>query len=393
MQIWRDKVNTKPEGLVWAIVARFMAVALFFDSLAPLFPQIAKSYHISDGTFQAMLGASYVAFAFSQLISIFIINLIGPSRTSSLSCLYLGLAAILLCLIQDSHVFGAVLLSMFAINSMGSNATRVALRQATSDGAYKKIYAWATGAIEIKQIAMPLIAGALSAAFGWRVAMTALVTPVVVAGVSIELIDRRQPEKTVRAKTWAPGHSGWKTLLTMPAFVKPTLIAAAFQIAFAPLSARLPFLLANDARLTPTMVGLVLSASTSAVAGGLFVSGYLAPRWPGKALMQTGAMIMMASAIAMLFSHMLGVCCAIAAAIIMQAAFGFIIPPCSGGALSASEQHRITASAIFGFVQAIVAGLSVAIAGASGLAPTGAMTILPAITFATIVTAMVIIRE
>lgn len=366
--------KTKSRGLVWAAVTRFVTVALFFDALAPLFPQIAASHSLSDNFFQALLGGCYIAFACSQLASVPVIRVIGLYRTSALSCIFLGLATALIFINENAHLFAAVFISMFAVNSIGSNATRVVLRDATSDDGYKRLLAWASGAVEIMQIAMPLVAGVLVAAFGWRWALVALVAPVVIAGVWIEIVGRGQlgREDRIRsdASTSSEG-SSWKAVLARPAFIIPTLIAASFQVAFSPLSARLPFILSNEAELSPAMVGLVLSLASGVVALGFFVSGYLVAHLSSENLIQVGIALMTAGLAFMSVGYIWHVYYTISGIILLQAAFGFIITPCSGDALNTHGQHRPIASAVFGFVQPMAGGFSVAMTGVLGLPQIG----------------------
>lgn len=387
-------VNLQPKNLVWAAIARFVTVALFFDATAPLFPQMAASHQLSSGTFQTLLGVCYVTFAVVQLASAPVIEKIGLYRSSAFSCVYLGVASALLCSTRSPELFAAFFLSMFAVNSIGANATRVALREATSDAGYKRLFAWATGGIEIKQIVMPVIAGTIASAFGWRWALMALVVPVVIAGIWIEIADQGRQAKPDCAVSNNTGLSSWKTIVMMPAFLVPTLIAAAFQIAFSPLSARLPFILANEALLEPAMVGLVLSGASGLVATGLFLCGHLVSRWPSARLLSLGVGIMAGGLLLTILSNALGISYAIGGVILVQGALGFIVVPCSGDALSASETQRVKASALFGFIQAIVAGLSVTLAGVVGLPNVGGSITLTALSLGLILTiGMIAIRR
>ena len=76
---------------------------------------------------------------------------------------------------------------------------------------------------------------------------------------------------------------------------------------------------------------------------------------------------------------------AVAGILLVQGALGFIVVPCSEDALSAFENRRATASALFGFVQSVVGGLSVAVAGGVGASNVGVSAALTIISLCLII--------
>lgn len=367
-----DAASYESRRLVWGAVARFMLVALFFDALAPLFPQMAAGYEISPDQFQGIVGAAYIAFALSQLASVKAINLFGLYRTAAISCLYLGIASVLICLLREPIVFALLFVSMFVVNSVGSNATRVALRDATSDDGFRRLFALASGAVEIKQIAMPLLAGAVAAAYGWRPALLTLVTPVVLAGIFIELA-ARDGSRPNSQPVIESGFSRWAAIVTMPSFLAPTLIASAFQIAFGPLSARLPFVLSEASSLDSLTIGLVLSVASAAVALGFFASAHLSPRMSSTSIVLIGVALMVMGTATMTAGYAFGFGTTITGIVVVQSSLGFIMTACSGDALSASDRYRTNASALFGFLQPTAGGASVILAGTLPLSNVGTL--------------------
>ncbi len=145
-------MTASTKNIVWATAARFVAVALFFGALAPLIPRMAESNRFSSAAFQNIIGVCFVAFAIFQLISIPVISLIGLRRSASLSCLYIAVASVMLCMTNATYPFALIFVSLCAVNSIGSNATRVALRQATSRRGFKRIFAWASGGVQTAQM-------------------------------------------------------------------------------------------------------------------------------------------------------------------------------------------------------------------------------------------------
>ncbi|MFZ1181423.1 MAG: MFS transporter [Herbaspirillum sp.] len=353
-------------------MTRFVVVALFFDALVPLFPSMVTSYRLTDQQFQMVLGACYFAFAGAQLVSVSVISRLGLYGSVSVSCLGVGIAALCVCLADDAMLFATVLVFMFACNSIGSNATRVALRDASSDHGFKRLTAWLGSAVEIQQIAMPFLAGAMIATLGWRWALMALVAPVMVAGMWIGYAKKGRETALSRHATAA---SDWRKIASMPAFLRPTLLAVSFELAFMPISVRLPFVLSEEAGLEPFMMGLALSAASVAVAAGLLISGWLAPHRSSRMLVQCGAGMMAAGLACMLMSRSGDLAYAIVGMVIVQAAFGFIIIPCSADAMDACPSHRARASALFGFIQPVAGGAAMLATGAME-APSSSITMV-----------------
>lgn len=338
-------------------MVRFVVVALFFDALAPLLPYMADGNAISVQQFQTLLGACYLVFALSQLASASIIAVLGVYRAIALSSLSMSGVGLVMCLAEDAMVFSSMFLTLFACNGVGANATRVALRTASSEAGFKRLLAWITGAVEIKQMAMPVVVAAITAAFGWRWALAALVLPVLLVGGWMQLMPRQWPAAQANAVT-----SGWIKIASTRTFLMPTLIAAAFEIGFSPVSARLPFILSTELALSPLMTGLVLSCSSAAVAAGLLISGYLATSRSSRSLINLGLLLLCTGLCCTVAGTQFGWHYAVSGMIVMQTACGFIVIPCAADAINTVEVDRVRASALFGFVQPVVCGLAVAFA-------------------------------
>ena len=333
---------------------RFIVVALFFDALAPLLPTMALDNDISTRQFQFLLGACYVVFALSQLASACIAT-IGAYRAIAASSLLMSIAGFFMALADDALWFSSMFFTLFACNGIGASATRVALRAASTEAGFKRLLAWVTGAVEIKQIAMPLLVGAVAAGFGWRWALVALMLPVFAVALWMQLGYRQWHIVEHPVPT-----SGWCKIAASPAFFMPTLIAAAFEIGFSPVSAQLPFILSTDAGLDALMTGLLLSCSS-------------------RRLMKLGLLLMCVGLLCMLVGRYAELVYAITGMIAMQAALGFIVIPCAADAINTRHEDKAQASALFGFLQPVVCGVALALAAmmpASGVLLAIAMTLL-----------------
>lgn len=329
---------------------------------------MADSMAIAASSFQALLGASFLLFAFGQFLSVPAISCFGLYRTAGISSLYLIVAVFILAATSSSYAFAFVFLSMFVMNSIGSNATRVALRNIAGDEGFRRTYAYATSAVEIVQIAMPLVAGLIAARYGWQTALIALVAPVTMAGVLMIWLPSAEQNIHQTAAFW----SDWKIVLTLPSFLKPFAIAAAFQVAIGPLNVQLPFILTDIAGLSTLQAGLALSLSSVAIACGFLVAGWLAARTSSSVMLIMALLLTTAGWACMLISFTTGVYALVAGILIVQLAYGPIMVPCSGDAMNVPENLRAIASAIFGFTQPVVGGLSVLTVGITGVSATSA---------------------
>ncbi|QWK80361.1 MFS transporter [Ochrobactrum sp. BTU1] len=350
----------KDGNLVSAAVSRFVAVALLFDGLAPLFPSMAISGGLTPARFQSIIGCCYAIFACSQLISPLLIAAFGLYRSCAISCLYFGCAATVIACTHNPAVFIVFFSSMFAANSVGSNATRVALHQLTDPNRYKKVIGWVLALVEITQIAIPFLISAFAFAYGWRLALLFLAIPAVTVGCYVVSIDRRHwvRRDVPRARS---SKTDWQALFGMPVFLRPVLRVVAYQIGFSVLVARLPFIVEHQANLHQIVGGLILSLDNAFVALCLIVGGCRAPSYSSSILSRIGLSLMVMGVTTIGLSYFLGIYAAIVGIVLFNGAYGFIGVPGSADPLNVPEALRVKASGLLGFLQPMTGGLSVAI--------------------------------
>lgn len=367
MAIATQNKADESEAFPWSIIVRFATTALFFDALGPLLPQIAASFALDGNAFQVILGASYIAFAVFQLLSVSVIASIGLYRSILVSSLYVWVATVFMGLAGNVWILGAAFISLFAVNSIGSNATRVALRDAASDVRFKRWFAWATAVVQVKQTAMPLVASVIAGLYGgWQWAAVILAAPVAAAGVWAGFADRgrrvvrsRQDQRLSLKACFA--------LLRTPAFFLPVSAAAAFQLAFGPLSGRFPFILAAAFPASPGFAGLMISLSSAVMGVGFGVSGWLASRLTNARLVACGVGVLIPGLAFLTLGALGRIEAAIAGFLLVDFAYGFIMTPCTAAAMNVPAERRPLASGLFGFIIPLVNGAAVLLTGAAGL--------------------------
>ncbi|SDV47794.1 MFS transporter [Chitinasiproducens palmae] len=366
-----------------AIVWRYVAVALFFDSLPTLTPQLALAFGLSSNAFQTVLGSAFVAFALAQLASAPVIARVGTRTAIVCATLYLGVGATLVCLVTAPFAFVLIFLSMFAVNSIGSNATRLLTARLEQGGGRGVLFARAYGWAQAKNVVAPLLVGAIAATFGWRMALLMAIAPVIAVGIwvgsAMQRIDGISPDCSPRTRCWL-------AVLRSRSFIVPTLIAAAFQPAFGCAAARLPFHLADRVGADAFAIGLTVALASAAIATGVVVGSRLARRWSSRRSIAVGSLMMGAGLICLLLAQTdAPPIIATTGLIAIQSAYGFIVVPCLGEALDTTDERRLPASSLFGFVQPAIGGLSVALSGTSPLSDVATVTVLGTLSLTAIV--------
>ncbi len=348
------------------IIARFAVIALFFDALAPILPRMANAYGLEDAQFQIIIGLAFIAFAVMQLGSVYLINYFDIRKVIFSTCLVVFLCAVLIALNSDPLVLLIFFVLMFAVNSVGSNATRVELRNVTEHETFKKIFSNTTGAVQLLQILTPILAGLIIATYGWSWALVAIVSPVGLVGLWLFLLPKNE-EAAAGAKPKNADLSDVPDLFRMQGFLLPIAIVATFQIALAPVAVRLPFLLSTDMSATSETIGYVVAASHAVHAVSFFLMGYLVGKVEDIKLVFAGFLSLVAAGFLLYYAGSHSPLIALAGYFMVLASAGLVVTTCLGAALNIDPHYRALGSSVIGFVQPAVGGLSVLILGLSDL--------------------------
>lgn len=349
------------KSIIWAMVARFAAIALFFDGMEPLLPEIARSFSLKNHDFQKILGLSFSAFAAMQLLSVYVIGQLGLYRCILFSSLAVSLSALLLCMARETYSLIIIFILMFAVNSIGSNATRIALRNLTSDAEFKRYFSWANAIIQIKQILVPAVEGATAMVYGWRWALFVLVFPVVVVSLWLGSMDKDRmallniDQATVKLFAIQKLFKEKKTGLS-----RTILSLAAFHVCFAYTTAWFAFILANDMAISVGSVGILFSLASGLIALSFLLSASLSARYSDEFILAIGVGSMICASLALFIGHgwllIVGI-------LLLYFSYGFITVPCTANIMNTELQYRTLASAILGFTPPLAGGLSVLLLG------------------------------
>lgn len=348
-------------SITWAMIARFAVIALFFDGLGPLLPELSISFGATDRQFQKIIALALIVFAVFQLVSAAVIAHLGLYQSIIASSLALVIATVLLCLLENAWLMIGLFIALFAINSIGASATRIALRDLTSHHQFKKIFSRANALTQVLQIFTPGIAGGLAALYGWRWAILGMVLPIAVVNVWLHMSNPSQLESFNLPRSHLTLANARSLLQIRPVLVA-LLTHCLFYLCFAYTLNWLPFILAHQMTLPTEIVGSLISLFYAASAAGFMLSGYLAGRLKDKKICAIGLTLMVTTITLLMLTQGLdpmsqaATLAWLVGILLLELAYGFIVLPNTAIVMNVHPTHRPVASALLGFSAALSAG-------------------------------------
>ena len=292
--------------------ARLIAVVCVGHSLShfyslvlpPLFPVLRAELGVSYAALGALITASAGASAISQLVSGFVVDRVGARRVLA-GGLALLAGAIALAGMAPSY---GVLVAIMAVAGLGNGVfhpadyslfnTRVDPRR------LGRAYSAHSTSGSLGWVLAPVVVGALTVAFGWRVA----VTSVGAVGVLTALVlSRQRVLGDVRRPTTSRAARGGPGLLAdvRPLLTPPIMMAFAyFALIAASMSAVQTFAVATMVAVYEAPLALAAGALTAYMLGsaaGVVCGGFLADRMRRHDVFASGGMAV-AAALTLLFA-------------------------------------------------------------------------------------------
>jgi FSR family fosmidomycin resistance protein-like MFS transporter len=255
---------------------------------------LGVSYAALGGLITAYAGAS----AISQLVSGFLVDRLGPRRVLAGGLALLGSA---MTLAGMAPTYGA-LIAIMPLAGLGNGVfhpadysifnTRVDPRR------LGRAYSAHSSSGSLGWVLAPVVVGALTAAFGWRVAVTSVGT----VGVVAALVILRQPVLGELARPAAPrpARAGAGLVAEIRPLLTPTILTAFayFALIAASMSAVQNFAVAMMAAVYQAPLALATGALTAYMLGsgvGIISGGFLADRMRRHDLFASAGMAMAAT--------------------------------------------------------------------------------------------------
>gem|GEM_PF-3279413 len=281
------------------------------------------------------------------------------------SCFYILIAYIIIIMWQHKIILFIMFISIFLVNSVGSNATRIELRNITNNTFFRRVFANTTSFVQFGHILMPFLSGMIAYNYGWEYALLALVGPVGIVGLFYFRVAEKKYHK--QNSYTMPNMDSFADTVKNREIILPLFITIFYQISFGPITARLPFLVGADVNAGSNTVGLVISISSGALALSFLASGYLSKKINDHRIITIGLVILSIGLSLICLGYLQGNHWpTVSGFIVFQASCGFITTPCLGLVMDITEKYRAIASTLFGLSQPLSGGLSVTIFGILG---------------------------
>jgi DHA1 family bicyclomycin/chloramphenicol resistance-like MFS transporter len=352
-------------GLLAGLVA-YSSVST--DLYLPSLPSLADYFETDAGTVQLTLSLFFGGFAVSQLAY-------GPlsDRFGRLPVLYAGLVLYLLasvgCALAPSI---ELLIAGRFVQAIGACAGPVLARAMVRDlyGAEQapRVLAYLATVMGILPIIMPIAGSVLTAEFGWRANFVALAgyAAVTILGTLALLRETNQwrdpeaahPRALARTYLGLLRNRRFLGYATCLSFIFGGLVAYIANISF---------VLIDYAGVPVEAFGLYFAASVFAFIGSTFVAGRITLRLGTDRMITIGGLVCLLGGLAVIavaFAEVRAGWAYVLAIVPFLGGLGFVFPNAMGAAIAPFQRQAGAASALAGFIQMAIGGLTVFATGA-----------------------------
>lgn len=356
----------------------FLAIA-FLSTVAPIttdlylpsFPQLAADFGVDETGAQLTLTASLLGIGVGQLI-------LGPASDRFGRRRPLIIGAAICCVAGAVAVFSPTLPVLIAarfVQGATGAAGMVIGRAVIADIATGATAARAFSLVftigGIAPIAGPVIGGFIAAPLGWRGALVIVfaltVGMLVVALVAIPETHPAERREHFRRRAVEDG-SALRDLRSRVFIGNAVICAFAFAGLMAYVSTA-PFLYQDVIGLDPAQFGLAFGANSLALVAATFLSSRLAGSWMPRRILTLGLIVIAAAVASFALVALTGMPAGLMALCLplFLGGFGLAQGNAVAAAITAVPRAAGTASAIIGFSQFALAGISTATVGAGTL--------------------------
>ncbi len=356
----------------------FLAIA-FLSTVAPIatdlylpsFPQLAADFGVDDTGAQLTLTASLLGIGVGQLIlgpASDRFGRRGPLIVGAAVCCVAGAAAVLA---PTLPVLIAARFVQGATGAAGMVIGRAVIADIATGATAARAFSLVMTIGGIAPIAGPVIGGFIAGPLGWRGALVivfALTVGMLV--VAIAAVPETHPaERRAHFRERAAEDGSALRDLRSRLFVGNALICAfSFAGLMAYVSAA-PFLYQDVIGLDPAQFGLAFGANALVLVAATFISSRLVASWPPRRVLTLGLIVMAAAAAAFALVALTGMPAGLLALClpVFLGGFGLAQGNAVAAAISAVPRAAGTASALIGFSQFALAGISTATVGAGSV--------------------------
>ena len=356
----------------------FVAIA-FLSTVAPIatdlylpsFPQLAADFGVDETGAQLTLTASLVGIGVGQLI-------LGPASDRFGRRRPLIIGAAICCLAGALAVFSPTLPVLIAARfvqgatgAAGMVIGRAVIADIATGATAARAFSLVMTIGGIAPIVGPVVGGFIAGPLGWRGALVIVfaltVGMLVVALAAIPETHPVSRREHLRARAAEDG-SALRDLRSRLFIGNALICAFSFAGLMAYVSAA-PFLYQGVIGLDPAQFGLAFGANALVLVVATFIASRLAGRWMPRRILTLGLVVMAAAAAAFALVALTGMAAWLMALCLplFLGGFGLLQGNAVAAAIGAVPRAAGTASAIIGFSQFALAGVSTAMVGAGSI--------------------------
>ncbi|AHK42756.1 MULTISPECIES: multidrug effflux MFS transporter [Ensifer] len=365
-----------------SIIGAFL-VALGPVSMAlytPAMPELVRAFSSSEAAIKMTLSLYFAGFAFAQLVSGTLSDVIGRRRTT-LIFMTIYLAGSLMAAFAPSV---AVLLAGRLVQgigaSVGMTVARAIVRDQFTGLQAARIMNMIGMMLAIGPAVSPTLGGLALGLFGWQSIFFLMVGFALMACVCVQFFMAETATPDPAKGHLRPILAAYRELLTDTRFVSSTLVIAGAVGALYAQATMLPFVLIGTVGLTPTEFGVGMLMQSGFFFSGTVTVRLLMRRFTPQALVPVGLCFIALGSVALAYTmHALEPSFLAVMAPVGVYAFGiaFVMPYMMTAAMAPFPHIAGTASAMMGFIQMGAGLLGGALAAVVGVPVLALGTIIP----------------
>ncbi len=365
-----------------SIIGAFL-VALGPVSMAlytPAMPELVRAFSSSEAAIKMTLSLYFAGFAFAQLVSGTLSDVIGRRRATLIFMAIYLVGSLMAAFAPSVAVLLAGRLVQGIGASVGMTVARAIVRDQFTGTEAARIMNMIGMMLALGPAVSPTLGGLALGLFGWQSIFFLMVGFAAMACLTVQFFMAETATPDPAKGHLKPILAAYRRLVSDSRFVSSTLVIGGAVGALYAWATMLPFVLINAVGLTPTEFGVGMLMQSGLFFSGTVVVRLLMRRFTPQALVPAGLVFIGAASLALAYTmHMLPPSFLSVMLPIGIYAFGiaFVMPYMMTAAMAPFPDIAGTASAVMGFIQMGSGLLGGAVAAAVGAPVLALGTIIP----------------
>ncbi|MGF6257718.1 multidrug effflux MFS transporter [Ensifer sp. LBL] len=365
-----------------SIIGAFL-VALGPVSMAlytPAMPELVRAFSSSEAAIKMTLSLYFAGFAFAQLVSGTLSDVIGRRRATLIFMAIYLVGSLMAAFAPSVAVLLAGRLVQGIGASVGMTVARAIVRDQFTGVEAARIMNMIGMMLALGPAFSPTLGGLALGLFGWQSIFFLMVGFAAMACLTVQFFMAETATPDPSKGHLKPILDAYRSLLSDSRFISSTLVIAGAVGALYAWATMLPFVLINEVGLTPTEFGVGMLMQSGLFFSGAVTVRFLLRRFTPQALVPAGLFFIGAASLALGYSMHLIVPSFLSVMLpigIYSFGIAFVMPYMMTAAMAPFPAIAGTASAMMGFVQMGSGLLGGAIAAVVGVPVTALGTIIP----------------